>query len=182
MSLRSLITVGLILGSIVSAWLRFDAGLVALSSIVFVICIVVAMAGWWFESRRVPNIELPSDVQELSNRDQLTSAEEKQFADSLQSWHRRQQQQAWSEISRQGPGPLIRLRAAVYYLWLCFFALTVVPPAAVPSAVMSQLPRFAIVLLTLAVAALAFAVPLGIRDWKRARRSLDDGTDATPAQ
>lgn len=180
--LRSVITVGLVLGSIVSAWLRFDAGLVALSLIVLLICIVGAIAGWLFDARRAPHIELPSDVQELASRDQLTPAEEKQFADSLQSWHRRQQRQAWREIDRRGPGPLIRLRAAFYYLWLCLFALAVLPPSAIPRDLLSQLPRFAIVLLPLAVTSLAVAVPLGIRDWKRARRSLDDGTDAKPAQ
>ena len=176
--MRSLITVGLILGSILSAWLRFDLRFVVLSSMVFVICIIAAIAGWLYESRRLPHIKLPSDVQELSNRDQLTSAEEAQFADSLRAWHRHQQQDAWREIDRRGPGPLITLRASLYYLWLCFFALTVLPPGAVPSGLIAQLPRFAIVLLPLAVVALAVALPLGIRDWKRARRSLDSGTDA----
>ena len=180
--LRTVITVGLILASIVSAWLRFDAGLVALSSIVFVICIIGAMAGWWFEARRAPHIDLPSAVQALSNRDQLPPAEDQHVTDSLQSWHRRQQRQAWSEIERRGPGALIRLRAALYYLWLSFFALTVLPPRIVPSLVMPNLPRFAIVLLPLAVAAFVVAVPLGIRDWQRARRSLDGATGAKSAQ
>jgi hypothetical protein len=175
--LRSVITLGLILGSIVSAWLRFDAGLVALSLMVLLICIIGAFAGWVFASKRVPHVALPPDVQELGSRDQLTSDEEAQFAGSLRTWHQRQQQEAWREITRQGPGPQIRLRAAVYYLWLCLFALTVVPPKAVPSVFESQLPRFAVVLLPLAFVALTFAVPLGIRDWKRARRSLDSGTD-----
>ena len=170
---RSFITVGLIVGSILSAWLRFDAGLVVLSSILLLLCIIGAVAGWVFEARRAPHIALPSDVQELGSRDQLTSAEEAQFADSLRTWHRHQQREAWREIDRQGPGPQIRLRAAVYYLWLCLFALTLLPPSAVPSVLLPQLPRSAIVLLPLAVAALAVAVPLGIRDWRRARRSLD---------
>jgi hypothetical protein len=174
---RSLITVGLILGSILSAWLRFDAGFLVLSLIVLVICIVGAFAGWLFLARRAPHIELPSDVQELGDRDQLTSAEEARFADSLRTWHQHQQQDAWREIDRQGPGPQIRLRAAVYYLWLCLFALTVLPPTAVPSVLTSQLPRSAIVLVPLAVAALAVAVPLGIRDWRRARRSLGSEVD-----
>jgi len=171
-------TVGLILGSILSAWLRFDAGLVALNLIVLLICVIGAFAGWVFASKRVPPIALPSDVQELGSRDQLTSEEDAQFASSLRTWHRRQQHEAWREIARQGPGPQIRLRAAFYYLWLSLFALTIVPPRAVPSLFMSQLPRCAIVLLPLALAALAVAVPLGIRDWRRARRSLDSGPDA----
>jgi hypothetical protein len=176
--LRSLITVGLIVGSIVSAWLRFDAGAVALSAIVLLLCIVGAVAGWLFDAKHAPPIVLPTDVQELGKRDQLTSAEEAQFADSLRTWHQRQQREAWRDIDRRGPGAQIRLRAAVYYLWLSFFALTVLPPRAVPSLWMSGLPRFVIVLLPLAVAALAVAVPLGVRDWQRARRSLESGPDA----
>jgi hypothetical protein len=176
--LRSLITVGLILGSILSAWLRFDAGLVALSLFVLLICIISAFAGWVIASKRMPPIALPSDVQELGSRDQLTSEEEAQFAGSLRTWHQRQQHEAWREIARQGPGPQIRLRAAVYYLWLSLFALTVLPPGAVASLSMSQLPRCAVVLLPLALAALAVAVPLGIRDWRRARRSLEPDAQA----
>jgi hypothetical protein len=74
---------------------------------------------------------------------------------------------------------LITTRAAFYYLWLSAFALTVLPPSFVPNVFTSQLPRFAIVVLSLASVSIAIAVPLGVRDWRRARRSLDSsGTDA----
>jgi len=169
---RSMITVGLILGSILSAWLRFDAGFVLLSAVLFLICIIGAMAGWFFAAKRVPHLQFPPDVQELANRDELTSAEETRFADSLRTWHRQQQRAAWREIDRQGPGPLIRTRAALYYLWLSAFALTVLPPSIVPSVYTSQLPRSAVIVLSLALVSIAVAVPLGIRDWQRARRSL----------
>lgn len=174
---RSLLMTGFVFGSTFAAWLRFDAGSVALSWIVMLICIAAVLAGALLQSKRAPHLALPPEVQELGSRAHLTSEEEERFADALRAWHRQNQREAWLEIRRDGPGSLIRPRAAIYYFWLSIVAVAVLPPTLVPSALIPQLPRFAVVLLPLAAAALAVAVPLGLRDWRRVLRSLDGGTD-----
>jgi acetyl esterase/lipase len=84
----------------------------------------------------------------------------------------------WRDLQRQGPEALIGPRAAFYYFWLCVFVLAVVPPTVVPSDVLPRLPRFVLVLTSLALGVIAVAVPLGLRDWRRVVRSLEDSTDA----
>ena len=174
---RSLLMTGFIFGSTSAAWLRFDAGSVALSWIVMLICIAAMLAGALLQYKRAPQLALPPEVQELGSRDHLTSEEEERFADALRAWHRQNQREAWLEIQRDGPGSLIRPRAAIYYFWLSIVAVAVLPPTLVPSALIPQLPRFAVVLLPVAAAALAVAVSLGLRDWRRVLQSLDSGTD-----
>jgi hypothetical protein len=68
---------------------------------------------------------------------------------------------------------LIWPRAAIHYFWLCVFAIALLPSTSVPSRLMPQLPRSAVVLLSLAAIALAAAVLLGLRDWTRVRKSLE---------
>ena len=171
-SIQPLVTAGLILGSILAAWFRFDADSLMISWSVVLICIAGAVAGWLFQARRLPHIQLPQEVQELGTRTEFTPEEEARFTDALRAWHQQQQQNAWREIVGQGPGPLIRMRAAFYFLWLSLIALALLPPMAVPSMFLPQLPRFVIVQLPLAATALAIAAPLGIRDWRRAKKAL----------
>lgn len=64
---------GFIFGSTLAAWLRFDAGSVALIWIVMLICIAAMLAGAVRQSKRAPHLALPPEVQELSSRDHLTS-------------------------------------------------------------------------------------------------------------
>ena len=171
-SIQPLVTAGLILGSILAAWFRFDADSVMMSWSVVMICIAGAVTGWLFQARRVPHIQLPQDVQELGTRTELTPEEEARFTEGLRAWHQHQQQNAWREIVGHGPGPLIRTRAVYYFLWLSLAALALLPPVAVPGVLLPQLPRFLIVQLPLAATALAIAAPLGIRDWRRAKKAL----------
>ena len=172
---QRVVTVGLIVGSLVAAWLRFDAGSLLLGWGVVLACITGAAVAAILNARRLPSIQLPARVQDLAGRDELTPLEEGEFRDSLQEWHRRQQETAYREIARAGPVPQIRARAALYFLWLSFIVLAVVPRAAVPPAFLSQLPRFVIVMLPIALISVVVAVPLGIRDWRNARKALADG-------
>jgi hypothetical protein len=167
-----------LLGSTLSAWLRFDKGALLVGWIVMLVCIAGVMVTWVFEARRAPRLMFPSEVQELGARDQLTPDEEQRFVHALRAHHRQTQRAVWRDLQRQGPGALIGPRAAFYYFWLCVFVLAVLPPAAVPSDVLPRLPRFVLVLTSLALAVIAVAVPLGFRDWRRVVRSLKDSTDA----
>jgi hypothetical protein len=74
----------------------------------------------------------------------------------------------------EGPGPLVAARTAFYYLCLSFFALALLPPSVVPASLLPGLPRFLVVLLPLAAVSLAAAAPLGLRDWRRARKALSE--------
>jgi hypothetical protein len=174
---RPLLAICLIFGAALSAWLRFDVGSVALSWSVVLTCIVVTIAASLAGAKRAPHVALPTEVADLGSRSELTSEEEKRFGEALRSWHAQQQHDAWREVSRGGPGPLIRSRAALYFLWSSFIALALLPSTVVPNGFMPYLPRFAVVLLPLAGVAIAVALPLGIRDWRRARESLGGGAD-----
>jgi hypothetical protein len=167
-----------LLGSTLAAWLRFDKGALLVSWIVMLACIACVIVTWWLEARRAPRLVFPSEVQELGARDQLTPDEEQRFGDALREHHRRMQREVWQDLQRRGPGALIGPRAALYYFWLCVCVLAVLPPTAVPGHVLPRLPRFVLVLTSLAIAAIAVALPLGWRDWRRAVRSLDDSPDA----
>lgn len=141
------------------------------------VCLAVTIAAWLHEAKRAPELSFPSEVEQLGARDQLTPDEEKRFADALRTHHRQMQQTAWRDIHRQGPGALIGPRAALYYFWLSVLAIALLPRAAVPDGLLPQLPRFLLVLLSLAVASVTVAVPLALRDWRRVVRSLEDSTD-----
>src|SRR5262245_6495169 len=136
------VTTGLITGSLVAAWLRFDVGSAVRGWCVVLMCITGAAAAWIINSRRLPSIQLPPKVEALAGREDLTAREEAEFRDALREWHRHQQAAAFHELARDGPGSLIRARGALYFLWLSFFALAVVPRGAVPSTFLPQLPRF----------------------------------------
>ena len=170
--MKKLRTIGLILGVVLSAWLRYDVESLAMSWSVAVIVLAATFATWIGDSKRVPNLEPPSGADELGSRDVLTVDEEKQFVDALRSWHARQQREAWRETVREGPARLIGSQALFFFLWLSFLAIALVPPFAIPRGFLPQLPRFAVVLLSLAALALTVAVPLGISVWVRARNSL----------
>jgi hypothetical protein len=170
---QRVVTTGLIVAVLVAAWLRFDAAAVVMSWCVVLICLTGAIVAWILHARRLPPTQLPAEVQPLATREELTPREEAQFKGTLQAWHRKQQETAFREIADAGAGPLIRARAALYFLWLSFAALAVLPSAAVPATFLSRLPRFLIVVLPLGLIAVAAAVPLGIRDWRRARNALD---------
>ena len=167
-----------LLGSTLSAWLRFDRGAQLAGWIVMLVCIAGVMMAWWLAARRAPAIVFPSEVQELAARDELTPDEEKRFGDALRAHHRQTQRDVWRDLQRRGPAALIVPRAAFYYFWLCVVVLAVLPPAAVPGDVLPRVPRFVLVLTSLALAAMAVAVPLGWRDWRRVVRSLEHSTDA----
>ena len=173
-----------LLGSTLSAWLRFDRGPLVIGWIAMLVCLAATIAMWLREAKRVPQLSLPSDVEQLGARDQLTPEEEKRFADALQTHHREMQRKVWLTIQRQGPGALIGPRAALYYFWLCVLVIALLPATAVPDSLLPQLPRFLLVLLSLAVASLAVAAPLALRDWRNVARSLgscdvDDRRDST---
>jgi energy-coupling factor transporter transmembrane protein EcfT len=171
---QTLVTTGLIVASILAAWLRFDLGWYLLSWLFVLLCIAGAFAAWIARGRRLPPVQLPRSVEELGGREALTREEETRFADSLRAWHHRQQRSAWDEIVRGGPGPLVAARTAFHYLWLSFFALALLPPSVVPASLLPGLPRFLVVLLPLAAVSLAAAAPLGLRDWRRARKALSE--------
>jgi hypothetical protein len=176
--LRPAIMVPFILGSILAAWLRFDAGSMLLSWIVMLICIAVTLASSVRESKHAPQLTLPPECEALSSKDRLTPKEEETFTKALRAWHVQQQRKSDLEIRRRGPRSLIWPRAAIHYFWLCVFAIALLPSTSVPSRLMPQLPRSAVVLLSLAAIALAAAVPLGLRDWTRVRKSLEAGMAA----
>ena len=173
MTQRRIIT-GLLMGALVAAWLRFDAGAVVLGWCAVLISLTGAIAAWILRARRLPPVQLPAEIQDLATREVLTPHEEAEVTRTLQAWHRKQQEIAFREIERDGPGPLISARTALYFLWLSLFTLAVVPPTAVPATFLSQLPRSVIVVVGLGLMAAAVAVPLGIRDWRRARKALAD--------
>ena len=161
-----------LLGSTLSAWLRFDRGRLVVSLVVMLISVAAALAISLLEARRAPPLVLPSAVNELGAREHLTPEEEQRFVAALQKDHHDRQLRAWRGIQRKGPASLIGRRAAFYYFWSCVFVLAV-PPRAVPAHMLPWVPRFALVLTTLAVTAIAVAAPLGLRDWKRVLRSLE---------
>lgn len=171
MTHRSSILVFL-LGSTLSAWLHFDRGAPGVSLVVMLMTVAAILAISLREARRTPPLVLPSAVNELSGREHLTPEEEQRFGAALRDDHHKRQLQAWREIQRHGPARLIGPRAAFYYFWSCVFVL-VAPPSAVPAHVLPWVPRFALVLTVVALAAIAVAVPLGLRDWKRVLRSLE---------
>jgi hypothetical protein len=166
-----------LIASTVAAWLRFDKGLVATSWIVMLLGLAGTMASWLFEVRRVPRLAIP-DYVEPAGSPSLTA--EERFVEALRADHRQRQLETWRDIKRRGPGSLIGPRAAFYYFWLCVFVLAVVPPSTVPRDLLPQLPRFSVVLLSLAGLAVTIAVPLGLRDWTGVQRSLRkwEGIDA----
>lgn len=168
------VTTGLVAGVLVAEWLRFDAHAVAYSWLVIVMGVAGAVTAWILQARRVPAVQLPSVVEAFGDRTDLTPDEEQQFADALREWHRGQQDAAFREIAREGPGPLIAARAALYFLWLSFGILAVVPAAVVRPTFVAALPRFAVVALATALVALTVAVPLGVRDWKRAKKAVGE--------
>ena len=172
----TVVTTGLIVAAILAAWLRYDAGSIVLSWVVVFGSIGGAVASWIVRARRLPEIQLPRNVEDLGAREELTPKEEAQFADELRGWHREQQLDAWRVIERQGPGALIRARAALYFLWLALPAIVLLPARALPGTLPVGLPRSVVVLLPLAAVAIAVAVPLGIRDSRRARKALADQT------
>jgi hypothetical protein len=163
-----------LLGSTLSAWLRFDKGALLAGWIVMLARIAAVMVIWVLAARRAPPLVFPADIEELGARARLTADEEQRFADALQAHHRQTQRDAWRDLQRQGPGALIGPRAALYYFWLCVVVLAILPPTAVPGDVLPGLPRFVLVLSALALVALAVAVPLGLRDWRRVVRSLGE--------
>ena len=164
-------------GSTLSAWLRFDRGVPLVSWMVMLVCIAGVMVTWLREARHAPPIVFPSEVQELGARDHLTPDEERRFGEALRAHHRQAQREAWRDLQRRGPWALIGPRAAFCYFWLCVFVLAILPPSAVPSDVLPRVPRFVLVLTSLALVVVAVAVPLGWRDWRRVVRSLEDSTD-----
>jgi hypothetical protein len=166
------------LGSTLSAWLRFDKGALLLSWIVMLLSIGGVMVTWLRESRRAPPLSFPIEVQQLGDREELTPDEERRFAEALRAHHRETQRKIWLDLQRQGPLALIGPRAALYYRWLCLFVLAVLPPSVVPGDLLPALPRFVLVLTSLALAVIAVAVPLGWRDWRRVVRSLKDSAGA----
>ena len=169
-----------LLGSTLSAWLRFDRGALLVGLFVLLISIAGVVATWLLEARRAPPLVLPNAVKELSGRQRLTPEEERRFATELREDHDNRQLKAWREIQRQGPASLIGPRVAFCYFWSCVIVLVVVPPGVVPAHTLPLAPRFALVLTTVAVATLTVAVPLGLRDWKRVLRALESA-DATKA-
>ena len=167
--------------STLAAWLRFDKAMVATSWAVMLLGLAGTIASWLFEARRVPSVAIP-DYIEPAGSPALTK--EERFVESLRAHHRRIQLETWRDIQRQGPGSLIGPRAAVYYFWLCIFVLAFAPPTAVPRDLLPQLPRFSVVLLSLAALAMIVAVPLGLRDWQGILQSLknSEAIDASVAQ
>lgn len=162
-----------LLGSMLSAWLRFDRGALLVGLFVMLVSVAGVVATWLLEAKRAPLLVLPGAVNDLAGREHLTPEEERRFAVELRKDHSKRQREAWREIQRQGPASLIGPRAAFCYFWSCVVVLAVVPPRVVPVDVLPWVPRFALVLTTVALAALAVAVPLGLRDWKRVLRSLE---------
>ena len=169
------LAISLVLVAILAAWVRLDLGHVVLSWALVVgglSAVIVIALGW---ARRVPNLQIPPEIEALQGRDFLSPEEEERLGNALRTWHSELQRDSWLEISRHGPGPLIGRRAAFYFLWSSFLVLAVLPPMVVRPQFLPGLPRFVIVLLPLAVVAMAVALALGIRDWNRARRSLGGG-------
>lgn len=164
----------LFVGLTLSAWLRFDRGLFMMSWTAVLVSVGATFTIWLLQATRAPKVAMPTEVEELSARESFTPEEEKRFVDALRAHHREDQLEAWRDIQQRGPVALIGPRAVFYYFWLCFFVLAVAPPAAVPAGLLPRLPRFLLVLLPLAVVAVAVAVPIGLRDWKRVLRSLND--------
>jgi hypothetical protein len=167
-----------LLGSTLSAWLRFDRGALLVSLVVLLVSLIGVVVTWLLEARRAPPLVWPRAVNELGSRERLTPEEERRFAAALREDHVKRQMEAWRKIQRHGPASLILPRAAFYYFWLCVFVLVLVPRRAVPGDVLPWVPRSVLVLTTIALAALVIAAPLGVRDWKRVLRSLepDDGS------
>jgi hypothetical protein len=168
--------VGFLLGSTISAWLRFDGGFVGMSWIVMLLSIAAIAAGLLHQAKRVLPLRSSRLVQESYAGEDLNREPGKRFVQELGKHHSHQQREVWHRIQRLGPGTLIGPRVTRYYFWLCLVALAVLPPTVVPRDLMPQLPRFAFVLVPLAVVALAVAIPLGLRDWRRAVRSLGDSS------
>jgi len=108
--------------------------------IVMLVCIAGVMMTWWLAARRAPPLVLPSEVQELGARDQLTPDEEQRFGDALRAHHRHMQRDAWRDLQGRGPAALIVPRAALYYFWLCVIVLAILPPSAVPGDVLPRVP------------------------------------------
>ena len=118
-----------LLGSTLSAWLRFDGGAALVGWIVMLVCIAGVMLTWLREAKRAPPLVLPSEVEELGARDQLTPDEEQRFADALRAHHRQMQRDTWRELQRQGPAALIGPRLV---FTSARFDLTIPKPYALP--------------------------------------------------
>ena len=170
----TLVTIGLIATTVLAAWLRFDAGSLIASWAVVAVGLGSAVASWIVRARRLPPVGLPRNVEELGAREELSPREEAEFAEGFRGWHRHQQLDAWRDIERRGPGPLILARAVLYVLWSGLLAVVIVPRQAIPASFLPGVPRFVVVLLPLLLAAVVAAVPLGLRDWKRATRAVAD--------
>src|SRR4029453_15055302 len=66
--LRPAVMVPFILGSILAAWLRFDAGSMMLSWIVMLICIAVTLASSGRETQHPPQLTLPPECEALKQQ------------------------------------------------------------------------------------------------------------------
>jgi hypothetical protein len=166
---KGLTTLSLLFGFTVAAWLRFDQGAMLLSWLVVIASLAALVAGSLVHAKRVPAIVLPAELQR-SNKPELSPEESARFADALHAWHREKQQETWREISDGGPWVLVAHRAMILYFWATLLVLMLVPPS-VPRSIVVPVPRFVVVLLPIAAIALLFGVPLGLSDWRRARRS-----------
>lgn len=163
----------LLIGSTLSAWLRFDRGSPLAGWITMLACIAVLMAGALLDARRKGYFRPKADDEDEAESESTSSSEEDQrFVDALRSHHQQMQLEHWREIRQQGPGALIFPAAGLIYFWLCVFVLAFVPPWAVPAEVLPRVPRSVLVLSSLATLAVVVAVPLGLRNWWRVLQSL----------
>jgi len=161
-----------LLGSTLSTWLRFDRGAVVVSLVALLVTVAATLAVSVIEARRLPALVLPDAVRELEAKSFLTQAEERRFVAALREDHRLRQLAEWRQIERRGPGRLIGPRAAFNYFWACL-CVHLIPPGLVPASLLPWAPRTALVLVSLAVAATALAVPFGLRDWARVLRAIE---------
>ena len=168
---NALTALSLLCGFTAAAWLRFDQNALLPSWIVVAVSLAAFLAGPLIRARHLPPTALPPDVEQLANKRDLSPEEDARLKDALRAWHDANQRTAYEEISRQGPWMLMAGRAKIYYFWLALLALMLVPPALLGD-VFSPLPRFLVVLLPIAAVALLAAAPLGLRDWRRARRQV----------
>ena len=111
---------------------------------------------------------LPAELQK-SNKPELNPQESARFAETLLAWHEERQRESWREVSDGGPRVLVAHRAMMLYFWAALLVIMFVPPS-VPRGILAPVPRFVVVLLPIAAVAALLAVPLGLGDWRRARR------------
>jgi hypothetical protein len=167
---KALTSLSLLCGFTIAAWLRFDQRTMLWSWLVAIASLATLVAGQLLNAKRAPTIVLPAELEELSNKPELTPEESARFSDGLRAWHQERQQEDWREIIREGPWVIVAHRATMFYFWATLLVLMIVPPV-VPRGIFSAVPRFVLVLFPIAVIAFLLAVPLGLRDWRRVRRS-----------